>query len=75
MRRDVIYIAAMLAAVLAPCVYAAGARIDLTEEMKDSIVFLETAAYGYDLSDAGPGLAFKVDAAGVSLQIRTSYEF
>ena len=51
MRKDVIYIAAMLGAAFAPRQSLAVARIDLTEEMKDSIVFLETAAYGYELSE------------------------
>jgi hypothetical protein len=51
MRKDVIYIAAIFGAVFAPCLSGAGARIDLTEEMKDSIVFLETAAHGYVLSE------------------------
>jgi len=51
MRKDVIYLAAMLCVVFAPCLSLAAARIDLTEEMKDSIVFLETAAYGYNLSE------------------------
>ena len=51
MRKGVIYIAAIFGVVFAPCLSLAAARIDLTEEMKDSIVFLETAAYGYELSE------------------------
>ena len=51
MRKDVIYLVAVFGAVFAPCLSVAAARIDLTEEMKDSIVFLETAAYGYNLSE------------------------
>jgi len=51
MRKDVIYIAAILGIAFAPCLSLAAARIDLTEEMKDSIVFMETSAYGYELSE------------------------
>ncbi len=51
MRRNVIHIAAILGAVFASCLPAAAARVDLTEEMKDSIVFVETAAYGYALTE------------------------
>lgn len=51
MKRQMIYIAVITGAVFAPCASGAATRIDLTEEMKDSIVFLETSAYGYDLSE------------------------
>lgn len=51
MRRDVIFAVAMFGVIFAPRVSAGAARIDLTEEMKDSLVFLETSAYGYDLSE------------------------
>ncbi|KPK37141.1 MAG: hypothetical protein AMJ65_15310 [Phycisphaerae bacterium SG8_4] len=51
MKRQMIYIAVMAGAVFAPCASGAAARIDLTDEMKDSIVFLETSAHGYDLSE------------------------
>jgi len=45
------YLATIFGAVFVPCISAAAPRIDLTEEMQDSIVFLETAAYGYELSE------------------------
>ncbi|MHC4435303.1 MAG: PDZ domain-containing protein, partial [Planctomycetota bacterium] len=51
MKQQVIYIAVVAGLVFAPCAAGAAARIDLTEEMKDSIVFLETSAHGYDLSE------------------------
>jgi hypothetical protein len=51
MKKQMIYIAVMAGAVFAPCASGAATRIDLTDEMKDSIVFLETSAYGYDLSE------------------------
>ncbi len=54
MRRHTIYKAAMLCAVLGSCLCAAApgqGRIDLTEAMKDSVVFLETSSYGYNLSE------------------------
>jgi hypothetical protein len=54
MRKHTIYKAAMLGAVFGSwlCAAAAGqGRTDLTEAMKDSIVFLETSSYGYNLSE------------------------
>jgi len=51
MKKQMICIAVIAGAVFAPYVSGAAARIDLTDEMKDSIVFLETSAYGYDLSE------------------------
>lgn len=51
MRKDVIYVAAVLGVILAPVLSGAAARIDLTEEMKDSVVFLDTASHGYVLSE------------------------
>ena len=51
MKRQMIHIAVIAGTVFATCASGATTRIDLTEEMKDSIVFLETSAYGYDLSE------------------------
>jgi len=51
MKKQMIYMAVIAGAVFAPCGFGAASRIDLTEDMKDSIVFLETSAYGYDLSE------------------------
>jgi len=51
MRKQMVYMAATFGAIFASGLCAAEARIDLTDEMKDSIVFLETAAYGYNLSE------------------------
>jgi hypothetical protein len=54
MTKQMVYVAVLAGAVLAPCLFAAepgAGRPDLTETMKDSIVYLETSAYGYDLSE------------------------
>lgn len=51
MKRQMICIAVIAGAVFATCASGAATRIDLTEEMKDSIVFLETSAHGYNLSE------------------------
>ena len=51
MRKQMVYIAAIFGVIFSPGLCAAAARIDLTDEMKDSVVFLETAAYGYNLSE------------------------
>ncbi|UCF17510.1 MAG: hypothetical protein JSW59_08615, partial [Phycisphaerales bacterium] len=52
MKKHVIYyIAAIFGVFFVPQMSFAAPRIDLTEEMQDSIVFLETAAYGYELSE------------------------
>jgi len=51
MKKQMIYIAVMAGAVFAPFASGAATRIDLTDEMKDSIVFLETSAHGYNLSE------------------------
>jgi hypothetical protein len=51
MRKHVIYIIAIFGGIFSPCVSVAESRIDLSEQMQDSIVFLETAAYGYELSE------------------------
>ncbi|MHC4116092.1 MAG: PDZ domain-containing protein [Planctomycetota bacterium] len=51
MKKQMIYMAIISGMAYWPGVLGAAARIDLTEEMKDSIVFLETSAYGYDLSE------------------------
>jgi len=51
MKKQMIYIAVIAGAVFTPCGSGSATRIDLTDQMKDSIVFLETSAYGYDLSE------------------------
>ena len=51
MKERIIHIAAIFVAVFTPCLSGAEPRIDLTEQMQDSIVFLETAEYGYELSE------------------------
>lgn len=51
MKKQIIYIAAIFSAVFVPCISVAASRIDLTEQMQDSIVFLETSEYGYELSE------------------------
>ena len=51
MKKQMIYMAVIAGAVFAPYGYGAATRIDLTEEMKDSIVFLEISAHGYNLSE------------------------
>jgi hypothetical protein len=51
MKEQMIYVAVIVGVVFAPCAAGAATRIDLTEAMKDSIVFLETSAHGYNLSE------------------------
>lgn len=54
MNKQIIYIAFLSNVIFATCSYAATpgqSRPDLTETMKDSIVYLETSAYGYSPSE------------------------
>ncbi|MFH1716541.1 MAG: PDZ domain-containing protein [Planctomycetota bacterium] len=53
MKKQMILTAVLSGAILAPyvCAAASSLRDDMTETMKDSIVYLETSAHGYNLSE------------------------